>query len=98
LPAEPPPTITKSYREATRSDGALRLRRRQLLLRGLLLGVDERLGHHHSRHGLARALDLELGAQLGVLGGHHGVADVLLEPRRVARGRDLADAAAVLVD
>src|SRR5918992_3846792 len=84
-----------------RSPGtALRASRRlrQLLLRRLLLRIDERHLDDHGRDLALRALDLELRAELGVLDGHHGVADVPLQARREAGGGDLADASAALVD
>src|SRR5687768_18149631 len=71
-PADPPPTITKSYRRSVMASPA----RRQLLLRGLLLGVDEGLLDHRRRHDPLRALHLELRAELGVLDRDHRVSDV----------------------
>src|SRR5918997_283268 len=69
----------------------------QLLLRGLLLGIHERLLDDYGANRLVRPLDLELGPELGVLDRHHRVADVLLEPGRVAGRGHLTDAGPVLV-
>src|SRR5918999_2988923 len=68
----------------------------QLLFRVLRLEEDP-VGHSSRDHAL-RTPDLELGAKLGVLDGNHGEPDVLVQARRVAGGRDLADLLAILVD
>src|SRR5215217_5095978 len=63
-----------------------------------VLGLKEDPVGHDGRDRRIRALDLELGSQLAVLDGHHRVADVLLQARRMAGRGDLADPLAVLVD
>src|SRR5262245_41947148 len=88
---------------AQRSLGATTLAPRlscpRLRLRNILLRIDERLLHHRRRPvALLRHRDDQRTAELAVLGRHHGVADVLLEARRVQRARDLADHLAALLD
>src|SRR5215210_9436579 len=67
----------------------------QVLL-GLLRFEEDAVGHG-GRDRLPGPLDLELDPYLAVLDGHHGEPDVLLQPRRVAGRRDLADPLVSLV-
>src|SRR5215210_437750 len=55
-----------------------------------VLGLEEDPVAHDGRDRLLRALDLEFGADLAVLHGHHGEPYVLLQARGVAAGGDLA--------
>src|SRR5207302_4564558 len=92
--AERPRTAAASAARRARSTGRSGLG--ELLPRDLLLRIDERPLDDDRGGPLARSLHLELGSELRELDRHHRVADVLLEPRRVAGRRHVADVLPVL--
>src|SRR5215218_477976 len=89
---EPPAPARRRGRSAAAEPSASR----QPLLG--VLGLEEDAVGDDAGDRLLRPLDLELGAELGVLDRDHRVADVAIEPRRVAGGRDAPHLATARAD